>query len=381
MTGKLELFGKPVETKFTRLTANAKVGQNTISVISASGWAAGDEIAVGPTGKLAAQGEKFKILSISGTTVTLNDTIKFFHYGDAKTTAATDSSGLNQISADFGGGLDMRAIVGHLTRNIKIQGSETDNWGGHIYVYHWIDNTQQINTRGTIWLESVELYNMGKRDVEKAGIQFFNTNTDGDTSIVRDSSIHDCVGQCVHAEYSYQVEFSQNVFFNGIKHFIFNLKYKDWDIFNNVFISVKKRILPASLVGIYDPVAAIYMFDAYNPDLDSLSVTGNSVQGSESIGMAIPSVDCTKKAKNAFTNNEVGVCEQVGVIVNHPYGSTVCGYFGSIAVYNAEKCLMHNGNTDKGILLDKVRAAECKNAVLQRIGTTVLTNYGTFENS
>ncbi len=33
----------------------------------------------------------------------------------------------------------MRAIVGHLTRNIKIVGTETDNWGGHIYVYHWID--------------------------------------------------------------------------------------------------------------------------------------------------------------------------------------------------------------------------------------------------
>lgn len=161
VTGRLELYGKPVDTKFTRLTANAKVGQNTISVVSADGWAAGDEIAVGPTGKLAQQGEKFKILSISGTTITLNDTIKFFHYGDPKTTVASDSSGLNQISGDFGGGLDMRAIVGHLTRNIKIQGSGTDNWGGHIYVYHWIDNTQQVNTRGTIILESVELYNMG----------------------------------------------------------------------------------------------------------------------------------------------------------------------------------------------------------------------------
>lgn len=159
------------------------------------------------------------------------------------------------------------------------------------------------------------------------------------------------------------------MFYNGIKHFIFNLNYKDWDIFNNVFITVKKRILPVGLIGIYDPVAAIYMFDAYNPDTDSLIVSGNSIQGSESIGIVIPSVDCTKKTKNAYANNEVGVSEEVGVIVNHPYGSTVCGYFGSIAVYNAEKCLMHNGNTDKGILLDKVRAAECKNAVLQRIGT------------
>lgn len=64
----------------------------------------------------------------------------------------------------------MRAIVGHLTRNIKIQGTGTDNWGGHILVYHWIDESKQINARGSIQLESVELSFMGKRDVEKAGI-------------------------------------------------------------------------------------------------------------------------------------------------------------------------------------------------------------------
>ncbi len=87
------------------------------------------------------------------------------------------------------------------------------------------------------------------------------------------------------------------------------------------------------------------------------------MQGSDSIGFLVPSVDCTKKAKNAFTNNEVGVCE-VAVIVNHPYGSNICGYVGNVAVYNAEKCLMHNGNTDKGIQLEKVRAAECKNGVI-----------------
>ena len=57
----------------------------------------------------------------------------------------------------------MRAAVGHLTRNIKIKGSTEDNWGGHFFVYHWIDNTvtPAVNARGTIILDSIELSNMG----------------------------------------------------------------------------------------------------------------------------------------------------------------------------------------------------------------------------
>lgn len=194
VTGRLELFGSTVESKYTRLTANVKPGDNSLTVISSNGWVVGDEIAVGPSKRTAKEAEKFKITAINGNTITLNDTAKYFHYGFSKATVTTDDSGLNQISSDYGGGLDMRAIVGHLTRNIKIQGSSTDNWGGHIYVYHWIDDKQGIDSRGSIQLESVELYNMGKRDVEKAGITFFQTNTKGLTSIIRDSAIHDCVG-------------------------------------------------------------------------------------------------------------------------------------------------------------------------------------------
>jgi len=140
VTGRLELFGSTVESKYTRLTANVKPGDNSLTVISSNGWVVGDEIAVGPSKRTAKEAEKFKITAINGNTITLNDTAKYFHYGFSKATVTTDDSGLNQISSDYGGGLDMRAIVGHLTRNIKIQGSSTDNWGGHIYVYHWIDD-------------------------------------------------------------------------------------------------------------------------------------------------------------------------------------------------------------------------------------------------
>lgn len=95
VTGRLELFGTPVATKYTRLIANAKPGDTTIQVATAIGWVIGDEIAIGPSNKISSEGEKFKITLINGNTITLNEAIKYFHYGDPKQTATTDSTGIN----------------------------------------------------------------------------------------------------------------------------------------------------------------------------------------------------------------------------------------------------------------------------------------------
>jgi len=94
---------------------------------------------------------------------------------------------------------------------------------------------------------------------------------------VRDSSIHDCIGQCVHAEYAWHVEFTKNVFYNGLKFFITSEDYSDWDIVDNVFLMIKSRDLATSNINVYDPVAAIYMYGPYNSDKDSILVTGNQI--------------------------------------------------------------------------------------------------------
>lgn len=62
-----------------------------------------------------------------------------------------------------------------MTRNIKVSGSTQDNWGGSIFIYHWIDDAAdpKVNARGVVILDGVELFNVGKKDTEKAGIQIF----------------------------------------------------------------------------------------------------------------------------------------------------------------------------------------------------------------
>ena len=122
---------------------------------------------LGPSGFGPEGDEKVQIASISGNTVTLKTPVANFHYGHNKPTVATDGSGITNIDVKFGGGLDMRAGVGHITRNIKIEGTSEDNLGGTLFVYHWIvideDNpVNAVNQRGSVILNGVELNNMGQ---------------------------------------------------------------------------------------------------------------------------------------------------------------------------------------------------------------------------
>jgi hypothetical protein len=86
----------------------------------------GDEIVLGPSGRDPEQHEKHTIQFIEGKVISLEDPLQFDHYG------------AEDITIDKGdiGKLDMRAGVGHLTRNIRIRGThDQHNWGCRVLIY------------------------------------------------------------------------------------------------------------------------------------------------------------------------------------------------------------------------------------------------------
>jgi hypothetical protein len=131
-----------------------------------------------------------------------------------------------------------------------------------------------IDARGVLILDGVELINMGQFDTEKAAIQFFMTNTPGESTIIRNSAIHDSNGQSIHAEYAYHVILDSNVFFNSFQSMIYSMNHVDWTITNNLFIGLQKRVLPAAPVA-WDATSFIYMYTAYNPETDTMKVSNN----------------------------------------------------------------------------------------------------------
>lgn len=93
------------------------------------------------------QWEKATIASVDadGVTATLTTPLKFDHYGDTNPTiSSTNTNALHVIDPKYGSELDMRGTVGLLTRNIKIRGSDEDNWGCRVFAQDWLKTTNNV---------------------------------------------------------------------------------------------------------------------------------------------------------------------------------------------------------------------------------------------
>lgn len=119
---------------------------------NSTGWKSGDQLVLAPTEFNSSGNEVVTIKSIGENgEVKLKEALINFHYGSPKPTAHP-IDGIKIISGDFGGSLDMRCGVGHLTRSIRIMGSKEGDLGGHLQIYHWFKELEHetINLRGSV---------------------------------------------------------------------------------------------------------------------------------------------------------------------------------------------------------------------------------------
>jgi cell surface hyaluronidase len=118
--GQIDFHGQNVKS-WTRLTATAPKDTNTITVEDATGWNVGDRIAIASTDYASAQAEEFSITKIEGKILTLDNKLKYMHFG---------------LAQPYGGKtLESRAEVALLRRNVVIRGEATSSaggFGGHV---------------------------------------------------------------------------------------------------------------------------------------------------------------------------------------------------------------------------------------------------------
>src|SRR5437868_7710470 len=136
MGGTLNLHGDRQNT-WTKLAKTAEAGSNSIEVLNAAGWRAGDELVLASTDFDPRQAERRTISAISGNAITLDKKLDYMHFG--------------KITFD----VDERGEVGMLTRNIKLQASadaEQSFFGGHVMA--------MIGSK--MYVEGVEFNRMGQ---------------------------------------------------------------------------------------------------------------------------------------------------------------------------------------------------------------------------
>jgi hypothetical protein len=193
--GTLNLHGDRTNS-WTKLAGTAKAGSARIEVLNAKGWRKGDVIALASTDFDFAQAEKRTIAAIAGNVITLDQPLKYMHFG--------------KITY----GVDERGEVGMLTRNILIQASpdaERSYFGGHIMAM----------AGSKMYVSGIELNRMGQNMHLARYPIHWHVNGEGQGQYIQNSSIHDTYSRCVTVHATNNVRVQNNVTYNTVGHCFF----------------------------------------------------------------------------------------------------------------------------------------------------------------
>ncbi|KAM3136087.1 hypothetical protein pb186bvf_011892 [Paramecium bursaria] len=343
MEGILQLYGAPPFTKQTRLVEFASKGNNTIKVDSSQDWQIGDLIAIGPSGSDPNQSEEFTIKFIQDNVITLSGKLEFNHFGESSVTLEN-----SQI-----GKLDMRAAVGHLTRNIQI-GTGQQNIPLRISKLSDYQNTGQLILVGVEMSYSVQnsydqnpLLNLmqSRNGIQIVGCTFHHSN-----------------GRFIQAQNTEQIMIKDNVFFQGQGALVQFNNIRKLVFTNNLLISAKQ---PNALFGnfIYEDNTEITS--------DNIFVSDNVGQGSQDSGFLFMTSSCQNSQKISFINNQCSSTNYVCFSYRQSDGN--CDYIGSAFAYHSQTGILASLYT-KQIKVSQLILVENEINLIIKMGTDEIKN-------
>src|SRR5215831_2433169 len=195
MGGTLSLHGTE-KNSWTKLAKTAAAGSNTIEVLNPGDWKKGEQIVVASTDFDPRQAESRTISSISGKVITLDQKLQYMHYG--------------QVTF----GVDERAEVGMLTRNIRIQASadaEQSFSGGHVMAM----------SGSKMQVSGVEFFRMGQHENLARYPIHWHLVGDAPGQYIENSAIHHTFSRCVTVHGTNNVRVENNVAYDNVGHCYF----------------------------------------------------------------------------------------------------------------------------------------------------------------
>lgn len=295
--GRLNMFGKKRSFKMTRLTKPAAIGDKTIFVETKNvDLAEGDRIAIAPTGVDYDKGETRNVVSYNKNTgeIELDSALDWYHFGADKSTGEKYN------------GVDMRGEVLSLSRNIKIIGTEVDDWGAQILtsdIMELDDSEEGFTMReGKTHLDSVEIQYGGQKDTRSAAIRFEGAIRHN--QYVKNSVVHEGPGWMMNGVRSANLNVDNNVFWGG------NQVGVGWNMvmtssFNNNFVGwvTPRNDLEAIGMATLDVMGgALFCSLTYPSTCPGIRITNNICAGTVQQAFTGPAHDCDSKNTNFHSN-------------------------------------------------------------------------------
>ncbi|XP_053372849.1 fibrocystin-L-like [Mercenaria mercenaria] len=303
--GGLDLIGKDIGITMTELARTVHIGSKMIKLRDPVRWATGNEIMISSTSFSPQQTETFRIISIKPDNVTLilNGSMRFKHI-------------VHTEHFPDGRNISVGAVVGLLTRNIKIMGQDSNpihskSFGARVHVGRIIDkqciytvcfqrNFFQIlfSITGYARLVNVEFYYTGIRDSQDLQMYerefsltfaYVGQVTIRKPSAVTKCSFHQGFNTAVVALGTGNLNLTDNIIFGRYGHGIMTASAYT-RVISNLVVATKLNGIEATRAT-------------------SLTLQDNIVIGSEKIGYHIPAENCaeTRYKNNQMYSNVIGV--------------------------------------------------------------------------
>ena len=206
--GQIDIHGEPRMTTWTLLDTSVDVGATSLTVMDNIDWKAGETIILAPTSRNRHEVEELTISSVSGKTVNFVEPLKFKHF--AGTINPNDPN--NQD-----GPFDLRAEVGLLTRNVKVQGDESTlqtKHGAHIMIRGDEGVARGRFSYFEMYLAG-QLFQLGRYPIHYHMIGFV------DDSFIKGCSVHHTFNRGTTIHGVHYLTLSDNVYYRTTGHTIF----------------------------------------------------------------------------------------------------------------------------------------------------------------
>ena len=199
--GSLEMHGQE-KLSWTQLTRTLKPGAGPHELELEElglGWQAGDRLVIASTDYDLDQAEEVVVDACEGNLCIVTGNILYEHFGEIYK------------------GVDMRAEVGLLTRNIKVSGEvngESDTYGGHIKAWEGFE---------TFKIRGVELTRMGQQGIKgRYPIHWHMAGwIDPKKTYAANNSLHHNFQRCITVHGTHGVTVSNNVAYSTMGHCYF----------------------------------------------------------------------------------------------------------------------------------------------------------------
>jgi hypothetical protein len=333
--GNINLGGNPLTFVMTKLAADAAGSATSLTTADSTGWLNGDVIAIASTTQNKSECESKALgANASGTAIGTIAALTNAHSG------TNNSNG------------DIRAELGNLTRNVKLQGNSA-TLGSYI----------NIHALAVVTLRYVEFTKLGSATALKHGFDIATTTGTFDCQYC---SIHDCtvtgsLGFNVTSASGSNITISNNVTYNIQSFHIQNVATSGVQTYNGNLC-----ILNASTMIIFlADAGSVYTNNtAVGATSDGISISESAAIGTFSgnighscVTRGITTINYpsgTISGGAAWRNNNIGLHIQTGVTIKQPLtisGMTIFGNTtrGILVSSSAVGCLITGCTIDAGV--------------------------------